>query len=161
MNLSAWALSIVGIVLLTLIVDIVLPEGETNKYIKSVFAVITVFVIASPIPSLFNGNFNFDDFVAEENASAVDGAFLEELFVQRAEAIEKELLQVYVKEGVDKVEVDVIYSGDDMKFTIEKILLDIQKAVIVGSDKNINIKEKVLQATVKALDISQSKVEFL
>lgn len=161
MNLSAWALSIVGIVLLTLIVDIVLPEGETNKYIKSVFAVITVFVIASPIPSLFNGNFNFDDFVAEENASAVDGAFLEELFVQRAEAIEKELLQVYVKEGVDKVEVDVIYSGDDMKFTIEKILLDIQKAVIVGSDKNINIKEKVLQATVKALDISQNKVEFL
>ena len=36
MDFSAWVLSIVGIVLLTLVVDIVLPEGQTGKYIKSV-----------------------------------------------------------------------------------------------------------------------------
>ena len=37
MNLSAWVLSIVGIVVLTLMVDIIIPEGKTGKYIKGVF----------------------------------------------------------------------------------------------------------------------------
>lgn len=36
MNLSAWVLSIVGIVVLTLMVDIIIPEGKTGKYIKGV-----------------------------------------------------------------------------------------------------------------------------
>lgn len=50
MNLSAWVLSIVGIVVLTLMVDIIIPEGKTGKYIKGVFAMLTVFVIAMPLP---------------------------------------------------------------------------------------------------------------
>ena len=54
MNLSAWVLSIVGIVVLTLMVDIIIPEGKTGKYIKGVFAMLTVFVIAMPLPKIFN-----------------------------------------------------------------------------------------------------------
>ena len=34
MNLSAWVLSIVGIVVLTLMVDIIIPEGKTGKYLS-------------------------------------------------------------------------------------------------------------------------------
>lgn len=65
MNLSAWVLSIVGIVVLTLMVDIIIPEGKTGKYIKGVFAMLTVFVIAMPLPKIFNSEFDLEEFCSK------------------------------------------------------------------------------------------------
>ena len=35
--LTSWILSIVGIVLLGVLIDLILPNGEIQKYIKSIF----------------------------------------------------------------------------------------------------------------------------
>ena len=67
MNLSAWVLSIVGIVVLTLMVDIIIPEGKTGKYIKGVFAMLTVFVIAMPLPKIFNSEFDLEEFLSAKH----------------------------------------------------------------------------------------------
>lgn len=160
MNFSAWVLSIVGIVILTLIVDIILPEGQTNKYIKSVFAVITVFVIALPIPSLFNGDIDIGGVLKNEQAGVIDTAFIENLMQERAAVVKDELLKEYKANGIDNVEVEISYK-DDVKFSIEKIFINVKNSVIVGSDKNINIKEKVLSITINLLDISDENVVFL
>lgn len=160
MNFSAWVLSIVGIVILTLIVDIILPEGQTNKYIKSVFAVITVFVIALPIPSLFNGDIDIGGVLKNEQAGVIDTAFIENLMQERAAVVKDELLKEYKTNGIDNVEVEISYK-DDVKFSIEKIFINVKNSVIVGSDKNINIKEKVLSITINLLDISDENVVFL
>ena len=160
MNFSAWVLSIVGIVILTLIVDIILPEGQTNKYIKSVFAVITVFVIALPIPSLFNGDIDIGGVLKNEQAGGIDTTFIENLMQERASVVKDELLKEYKANGIDNVEVEISYK-DDVKFSIEKIFINVKNSVIVGSDKNINIKEKVLSITINLLDISDENVVFL
>ncbi len=160
MNFSAWVLSIVGIVILTLIVDIILPEGQTNKYIKSVFAVITVFVIALPIPSLFNGDIDIGGVLKNEQAGVIDTTFIENLMQERASVVKDELLKEYKANGIDNVEVEISYK-DDVKFSIEKIFINVKNSVIVGSDKNINIKEKVLSITINLLDISDENVVFL
>ncbi len=160
MNFSAWVLSIVGIVMLTLIVDIILPEGQTNKYIKSVFAVITVFVIALPIPSLFNGDIDIGGVLKNEQAGVIDTAFIENLMQERAAVVKDELLKEYKTNGIDNVEVEISYKAD-VKFNIEKIFINVKNSVIVGSDKNINIKEKVLSITINLLDISDENVVFL
>ena len=160
MNFSSWVLSIVGIVILTLIVDIILPEGQTNKYIKSVFAVITVFVIALPIPSLFNGDIDIGGVLKNEQAGVIDTAFIENLMQERASVVKDELLKEYKANGIDNVEVEISYKAD-VKFNIEKIFINVKNSVIVGSDKNINIKEKVLSITINLLDISDENVVFL
>lgn len=160
MNFSTWALSIVGIVILTLIVDIILPEGQTNKYIKSVFAIITVFVIASPLPLLFNGSIDINGILKNEEASVVDTTFLEGIKQERISVIKNELKKEYLKSGIDNVDIE-ISCKDDLKFVIEKIFINVKNSVIVGSDKNINIKEKVLSITITLLDISQESVVFL
>ena len=37
-TLSAWILSIAGIVLLSVLVELILPAGSMSKYIKGIFA---------------------------------------------------------------------------------------------------------------------------
>ena len=72
MNLSAWVLSIVGIVVLTLMVDIIIPERKTGKYIKGVFAMLTVFVIAMPLPKIFNSEFDLEEFLQQNTSASAD-----------------------------------------------------------------------------------------
>ncbi len=43
--MSAWLLSIVGVVSLGVLIELLLPEGENSKYIKGIFSVIVIFVI--------------------------------------------------------------------------------------------------------------------
>ena len=45
MILSSWVLSILGIIVISLIIEIILPTGKTVKLIKSVLGVFTIFGI--------------------------------------------------------------------------------------------------------------------
>lgn len=161
MDFSAWVLSIVGIVLLTLVVDIVLPEGQTGKYIKSVLAIITVFVIASPVPTLLSGDIDVSGVMSDYDAADVDEAFLQDLFETRMEAVKDTLESEFAEKGVSGVKIDISYEKDGYVFKIKKILLDTTDAVIDGSDKNINIKETVRGVTQNALDVPSDMVEVI
>lgn len=161
MNFSAWVLSIVGIVLLTLIVDIVLPDGQTGKYIKSVLAIITVFVIASPVPSLISGDIDIGSVVSDYDAAEVDETFLQDLFDARAEILKDTLAAEFEKNGIEKVEITITYDKEEYTFGIEKILLDTTNAVSDEGDKNINIKEKVKDITTELLDVPSDAVNVI
>ena len=48
--MSGWIMGIVGVIALATLADILLPEGETAKYIKGFLAVFVVAAIVAPIP---------------------------------------------------------------------------------------------------------------
>ena len=48
-GVSDWILSITGIILVSLIVEIILPNGKTNNLIKSIVSIFSVFIIISPL----------------------------------------------------------------------------------------------------------------
>ena len=103
MNLSAWVLSIVGIVVLTLMVDIIIPEGKTGKYIKGVFAMLTVFVIAMPLPKIFNSEFDLEEFLQQNTSASADYDVLDNInivdividLVSKAAETDKSAVKVY------------------------------------------------------------------
>ena len=51
-QVSMWVLSIVSIVLIGVLIEVILPQGKTNKILKSVVAVVSVLVIVSPLKNL-------------------------------------------------------------------------------------------------------------
>ena len=60
--MTAWLLSIVGVVFLGVMVDIISPSGKTGGFIKSMFAIFLVYVVITPIVKLAkNGEFKIDE----------------------------------------------------------------------------------------------------
>ncbi len=57
--MSEWIISIVGVILLGVLLEIVLPEGKTAKYVRGAFSLLIVFAIAAPLPALFKKDFSF------------------------------------------------------------------------------------------------------
>ena len=76
--MGAWIVAITGVICLGILLDIVLPSGQTTKYIRGAFSLIVVLVIVSPIPTLVKKDWQlkFDDFqfssTQSESATATD-----------------------------------------------------------------------------------------
>ena len=47
--MSSYLLSLLGVILLVVLVDAILPSGNISKYISGIFAIVVMFVIISPI----------------------------------------------------------------------------------------------------------------
>lgn len=52
--MSEWILSLVGVILLGVLLEIVMPEGKTAKYVRGAFSLLIVFAIAAPLPALLS-----------------------------------------------------------------------------------------------------------
>ena len=58
---SNYILSIAGIILISIVVELVISEGALSKHIKSIFSFFTLAVIIAPLPTL----------LAKDNLSSV------------------------------------------------------------------------------------------
>lgn len=53
--MGKWVVTVAGIAILSVLCDVILPEGQTRKYVKTVFGVVVTLVIVQPVIQLFSG----------------------------------------------------------------------------------------------------------
>ena len=60
--MGQWVVTVAGIAILSVLCDVILPEGQTRKYVKTVFGVVVTLVIVQPLIGLFDGSawFSFE-----------------------------------------------------------------------------------------------------
>ncbi len=71
--MGAWIISVVGVICLGVLLEIVLPEGQTTKYVRGAFSLLVVFVVASIVPTIAKADWNLDldgIFSADSSASS-------------------------------------------------------------------------------------------
>jgi len=59
--ISSWLLSIAGVIILSVLAEFVLPDGQMNKYIKTIFSFVILLVIVMPLPKVFGKDFDFSN----------------------------------------------------------------------------------------------------
>ena len=100
-SISTWIVSIAGIVCLSVLVELLLPEGQMNRYIKGIFSFIIVFVIISPLPKLLNQDIDISNVFNFEQSFEIDEDYLYQLNLDKLnrlkETIEKETEEKVIK----------------------------------------------------------------
>lgn len=157
-GLSVWVLSIVGVVVLGVLIDVIIPEGQTNKYIKSIFAIVTVFVIASPLPKLVKSDFNFDEMWNSSASGEVDEDYLNYLTDLKCEAIAGDCVKVIEELGVTGAKVTCRGENADGKIAVKQILVDLSETGIVWDEAHIDIIGEIVSKICKLLNIEKDKV---
>ena len=94
--MTSWIVSVCGIALLSVLVDVILPDGKTQKYVQAVVGVVLTFAMLSPISRFFtskdasnlSANGNFDTNITIQQAY-LDGIYSQNNLarVQRVEAV--------------------------------------------------------------------------
>lgn len=154
--MSGWLLNIVGMVFISVLLEIVLPSGKTNSFIKMVFGIFVLYVIVSPLPKIFNKNIN----LLGTSASRVQTNFLITLNLDKISALEKNITEGLNEAGFKNVSVVVSANVYGEQFNVQKIYIDLINLVLNKSDKHININKEMYLVVLKYVDILEEDVVF-
>lgn len=136
--ISTWAKSIILAVIVSTIIQMILPEGNNKKYIKTVIGLYILFTIISPIISKISGGNSTIDVSKYENYFNVESTT-----TASANVIDKNLDNTYTS----SIKADI---KNRMK----------QKGYKVNSlDANIELKNEESYGTINNLKISLEREE--
>ena len=158
MEITGWIASIVGAAVLTLLADIILPEGEMNSYIKGVLSIFIVFIIAFPLPELLSGKVTFEEIWGESQETFLDEELIERLNESRREGYEERIEAILEKEGISGCVVTVTLVIEDGLADITKVFINTEKAVITDKYGNINISWKIKNTVSTQMGIKEEVI---
>lgn len=137
--LSSWAQGIIVSVIIAALIELILPNGSSKKYVKVVIGMYILFTIVSPIIKKIGGrdadlNKILDVEKYEQQLAKSDNAIsqkfednnsrnIKDIYVSNLKADISEKL----KEKGYKVATSIIEVKDDENYTIEKITLEVIK----------------------------------
>ena len=165
-NLSSWAKGITLAVIVVSILEMLLPNNKTKKYIKMVMGVFILFNIISPFinaKDLKNLNeIDASKYVNENNKNYVEQKSmderLEELYI---EEIEKDIIKKVEKKGykVSMCKVDAKITKNEEETGITKIKLKVEKTGEVKQEENSSIENQIVTQVQKIKKINTKKNE--
>lgn len=160
MSFSAYIMSITGAVCLTALTDVVLPDGETKKYIKGITALIIFAVIITPIPKLVNSEFSLSDFIVyEDNSNTInvssDSYYSTQEMYNKMASLASENLSA---KGYTNVNVTVLLTGTLSTVYPDKVIVDFTNAVISQNKQNIDIVSETTEIVKVTIGISEKDI---
>lgn len=159
MTTSSWLLSIAGMAVLGVLIDVVLPNGQTNKYVKGMFAFCMLLVIIAPLPALVNKNFDMDSIFAKTEIE-IDNDFIYQVNRTKLNYFENQIKKQIEDKGI--MHVNIVVNADifSTNMQIKNVFVDLRNVVISGNASHIDIKKTVLEIVLDNINISKENVIF-
>lgn len=160
--INSWAQGIIIAVIISTIIEMILPEGNIKKYIKTVIGAYIVFVIVSPIVTKITGKeldlkqFELPDAETYEVATIDTNAYIETTYISK---IEEEIKNDIEENGYNVKSISIqIEKSEENYGNINKINLGLKKQEKSSRIEpvEIDVKEKETEN-----DISEEEIEKL
>jgi len=139
-NISSWIISIAGVICLSVLLELIIPDGQMNKYVKNIFSFVIILVIILPIPNLIN-NVNLDNLTSTN----YENIYLQENYLSKSNknklnAINEDLISYFNEAGYSEISIQSILNTSENIDDIE-IFVDLTNIVISENKMNKNILE--------------------
>lgn len=167
--LSSWAKTLALSVVIVSILEMLLPNNKTKKYIRMVMGIYILFNIVSPFIKSVQASdiedFNIEDYTnnISINSTAKQTSMdkrLQELYIEQ---LENDIKTKVTNKGYDvnTCKVDAVISGNENEAGIKKIILKIEKNESNLKEENENVEEKIVNEVqkIKKVNISNKNQE--
>ena len=117
--MTGWIVSVVGMVLTVTLVEIMLPEGQTAKYIKGVVSLMVVYVVLIPIPHLLHAKIDINTFFNfSEERYQIDTAFIQIIKEDKQSVLSEEVTGRFREEGLSASCSVILGEGEDIRLVV-------------------------------------------
>ena len=160
--LSSWAKSLGLAIVIVSVLEMLLPNNKTKKYIRMVMGIYILFTIVSPFiknKEIFDLNeINLENYTktqitsAEVNQESMDKR-IEELYIQE---LEKDITKKVNEQGfnVIKCNVQAKISDNEEDSKITKIQLNVEKSETDNEENTEKIENKIIEEIQKVKPIN-------
>ena len=148
--MTKWLLSILGVVFLAVLLDIVYPNGKTNKFCKSIFGLFAIIVLVSPIFKI--------DFQSTSNDNFVSTTLNKNIQKSKDEYYKFKIENSLEDDDICGVSVEIESNMDNNVYQIENVLVDTSNLVLTDFLTHNNKYEVIIQKISKLMEIEQERI---
>lgn len=142
--MGAWLLKITGIIALSTLSSLLIPNGQTKKYVKGIFALITLFVLVSPLPKLLKSDFSgFPNAFDTASELEIDETFLYGVATNAYKTQERNIEKFLKEKGIEAKVKFVVKSETSSEIDYVNVILsdksferDKSNSIDIGAMKN-------------------------
>ena len=157
-SVSSWLLSIFGVIVISIVVDLLLVHSRTQKMIRCICACVTMLVIIMPISSLTaNGKFEFD---FSSYQTEIDEKYVLYINKLKANTIKLSLEKSLEDEGIKNVNVEILLDSNSREFVVNAVNINLSESVIDEKFEHINRNEMIKDVVIKYLKVDKSLVNI-
>ncbi len=144
--MGQWVLTVAGIAVLAVICDIILPDGSTRKYIRTVIGIIVTLVMLQPIVKFVGSSVVVDDSGLKESDVQIQQSYLDMVEDKEIKSNLKVVKDILAARGINVQITDVnknsktIALQSDVKYSAENKSLIDRTFNAYFSDYKINIE---------------------
>ena len=160
MNISSWLFSVLGVVLLGVLVDLLLPNGKLNGFTRAIFGFFTLVVIITPFPKMINKEIDLSTMIFNNATTEIDQDYLEVMTDKIIKTIENDLEKRLENAGFLNVDVIINYNLEKYAYKINFVSLNIKNLVINGNIAHINKYTEMVQVVTGYVDVEEDNVKF-
>ena len=140
--MSSWILSVTGIIILSSIICIIMPDGRSSDIVKCILAVITLMTVIKPIFNYENLTFNDEPFQVKKIEYQKD--YLQYVNDEKKEEYYDGCQKILQSFNINGAKVSIDYCVDNAyALKIKKVTVDLQNDVIISDDEHIDIIEEI------------------
>lgn len=131
--LKNWCEGIIVAVILSMIIESILPEGNHKKYVKVVIGIYIIFTILNPFLGKLDSNIKFSDQLnlPALETETIDTANIQKMYANGIEETLKNTIQEQFEYTVKKIEI----TYDEAYETIEEINLQLETTAVSQIEK--------------------------
>lgn len=158
--MKEWLISIVAVVLLLVLMEVLLSEGNTKKYVQGVIRLILIVVIVFPIINIIKKDITYQDIIPTTHEEDItDQSFLDKIYVARYHSAELDIQKKLQSKGIKGAVVSIdIYYADSYLIEISNVYVDLHNAVISIADENIFINDIIIDVVKTNLIVDGEKI---
>lgn len=155
--MTGYIISILGVVIAGVIIDIIVPSGSINKYIKGIFSIFVVAALISPIVKFVN---NFKGVDLKTSQIEIDQKLLNFIYksqiINKENAIEAELETFFC----DNIDINLQYTIESNDLRIDSCLVIFKNQSNKLDNQHIDIYEKIYEVVNKHTGLAEKEIIY-
>lgn len=157
--MSGYLLSLLGVIMLGVLIDIILPSGTISKYISGIFAIVVMFVMISPVLTFIKNDYKLSDYFTSSDIQ-INEKLLYSINNSKLNAVGQQIQKELSDNGYSNVEVDIQFKVVADNVEITQVLVDLTNLVINQNLANINSYVYIRQVVMKHLAVTEEVIVF-
>ena len=157
--MSEYLLMLLGVILLGVLIEVILPSGSTSKYIMGIFSIFVMFSIISPVVKWVKSDYDITNYFTKVDIE-LDKQLLYNINNSKFNALEKEIETHLNDNGYVGVDIDIQFEVVADNVEIKQVLADISNLVINNTSSNINRYVYIRQVVMSHVLVNEEVIVF-
>lgn len=148
--MSAWLLSVIGVVFLAVLLDFVYPNGKTNAFCKSIFGIFAMIMLIYPLVKI--------DISSLSQTSMSYISLEEEIRKSKDEYYRLKLENTFSNENIIGVSVEIDSKMKDNDYYISNVFVDISSIVLSQDLEHKDKYEVIEELILKTINVDKENI---